>query len=127
MAARAANAVYGAEAMRASRDRLRDEHGDQRFFLFMADRAEYRVRKGSDGYLWDVQGYYGGDAEKLFYKGKGEGNFEEPIERAELQALWSHAIGPWFDLHAAFGNGGSEQCRFCPRSGRGAQHHQLGC
>ena len=96
--ARAADAIYGADAMRGSRDQLRDEQGNQRFFLFMADRAEYRVRQGKDGYLWDLQGYYGGDIDKFWYKSEGEGSFGEPIERAELQALWSHAIGPWFDL-----------------------------
>ena len=96
--ARAADAVYGADAMQASRDQLRDEQGKQRLFLFTADRTEYRVRKGSDGYLWDLQGYYGGDVDKFWYKSEGEGSFGEPIERAELQALWSHAIGPWFDL-----------------------------
>ena len=96
--ARAADAIYGPDAMRGSRDQLRDEQGNQRFFLFMADRAEYRVRQGKDGYLWDLQGYYGGDTDKFWYKSEGEGSFGEPIERAELQALWSHAIGPWFDL-----------------------------
>lgn len=100
--ARSADAIYGADAMRASRNQLRDEQGNQRSFLFLADRAEYRARKGRDGYLWDIKGYYGGDTDKLWYRSEGEGSFGKSPERAELQALWSHAIGPWFDVQTGF-------------------------
>ncbi|MGN3974139.1 copper resistance protein B [Tsuneonella sp. SYSU-LHT278] len=97
---RAADAIWGSEAMRASRDALRREHGGMTWFLFQGDRAEYRARQGDDGFLWDVQGYYGGDIDKLWFKSEGEGSFGEEIESAEVQALWSHAIGPWWDLQA---------------------------
>ncbi|WP_374406664.1 copper resistance protein B [Pelagerythrobacter sp.] len=97
---RAADAVWGAEAMRASRDHLRHEHGNQTYLWFQADRAEYRAREDADGYLWDVQGWYGGDLDKLWLKSEGEGSFGEPIEGAEVQALYSRAIGPWFDFQA---------------------------
>ena len=96
--ARAAEAIYGPEAMRVARDDLRRETGSQNFFWFMADRAEYRARQGRDGYLWDVQGYYGGDIDKFWFRSEGEGNFGEKPEQAEIQALWSHAIAPFFDL-----------------------------
>jgi len=95
---RAADAIWGADAMRPSRDQLASENGGQKFAWFMADRAEYRARAGGDGYLWDVQGWYGGDIDKLWMKSEGEGTFGEPIEQAEVQALWSHAIAPFFDL-----------------------------
>lgn len=95
---RAADAIWGAKAMRASRRALRIENGGMRYLWFQGDRAEYRAREGSDGYLWDVQGYYGGDIDKLWFKSEGEGSFGEKAESAEIQALWSHAIGPWWDL-----------------------------
>ncbi len=95
--ARAADDIWGAEAMRASRDQLAHEQGGQLYSFFMADRAELRSRSGRDGYLWDLQGYYGGDLDKLWVKSEGEGSFGERIGHAELQALWSHAITPWFD------------------------------
>ena len=98
--ARAADAIWGTEAMRRSRDALRDEQGGQSFAVLRADRFEYRARDGSDGYLWDIDAWYGGDIDKLWIKTEGEGSFGEPIEQAEVQALWSHAIGPWFDLQA---------------------------
>ena len=98
--ARAAEAIWGADAMRESREHLRDEQGGQTYFWFQGDRVEYRAREGGDGYLWDVQGYYGGDIDKLWFKSEGEGSFDEEIEGAEVQALYSRAIAPFFDLQA---------------------------
>lgn len=97
---RAADAIWGADAMRASRSALRTEHGGMKVFWFQGDRAEYRGREGGDGYLWDVQGYYGGDLDKFWFKSEGEGTFGESPETAEIQGLWSHAIGPWWDFQA---------------------------
>ena len=96
----AADAIWGAEAMRASREAAYDEHGNMRLFWFQGDRAELRMRAGKDGYLWDVQGYYGGDLNKFWFKSEGEGSFSEPVEQAEVQALYSRAIAPFFDLQA---------------------------
>jgi copper resistance protein B len=96
----AADAVWGAEAMRPSREALYQEHGDMQLFWFQGDRLEYRARDNKDGYLWDVQGYYGGDLDKFWFKSEGEGSFGEPIESAEVQALYSRAIVPFFDLQA---------------------------
>ena len=96
--ARAADAIWGAEAMRSSREQLAKEQGGQLFGSFRADRFEYRPRDGNDGFLWDVDAWYGGDIDKLWLKSEGEGAFGEGVEDAEVQALWSHAIGPWFDL-----------------------------
>ena len=98
--ARAADTIWGAEAMRKSREALRDEQGGQKFLWFMADRAEYQMREGKNGYLWDVQGYYGGDIDKFWFKSEGEGSFGEKAESAEVQALYSRAISPWFNLQA---------------------------
>ena len=96
--ARAAIAIWGAEAMEEAREALiRDTDGGMRLW-FQGDRLEYRVRAGEDGYLWDVQGYYGGDINKFWFKSEGEGSFGEPVEGAEVQALWSRAIAPFFDL-----------------------------
>ncbi|MGB3723508.1 MAG: copper resistance protein B [Pacificimonas sp.] len=95
---RAADAIWGEEAMRASRARLKHNQGGQTYFWFMADRADYRAREGGDGYLWDAQGYYGGDLERFWFETEGEGGFGEKIESADVQALYSRAIAPFFDL-----------------------------
>ena len=95
--ARAADAIWGAGAMRASRERLAYEQGGQTFGSFRADRFEYSAREGRDGYLWDLDAWYGGDIDKVWLKSEGEGAFGEGVEDADIQALWSHAITPWFD------------------------------
>jgi copper resistance protein B len=97
---RAADAIWGADAMAASRKSLRDTHGDFPVFWFQGDRLEYQSRAGDDGYLWDVQGYYGGPTSRLWFKSEGEGAFGERIEDAEVQALYSKAIAPYWDIQA---------------------------
>jgi copper resistance protein B len=97
---RAADAIWGADAMAASRAELQQMHGDYPLFWFQADRAEMQVREGSNGYLWDVQGYYGGTTSRFWFKSEGEGSFGERIEDAEFQALYAKAVAPFFDLQA---------------------------
>lgn len=98
--ARAADSIWGAEAMRASREQLRSENGGQTFAKVLIDRLEYKAHEGKDGYAWEGQAWYGGDIDKLVVRSEGEGTFGGKAERAEVQALWGHAIGPWFDLQA---------------------------
>jgi copper resistance protein B len=86
--------------MAEAREELRAEHGDMRVGKLLVDGIEARIRDGRDGYAWDAQGWYGGDIDKLWVKTEGEGEFGGAIEAAEVQALWSHAIGPFFDLQA---------------------------
>lgn len=97
---RAADAIWGADAMRASRRDLQATHGDYPLFWFQADRAELQVRDGADGYLWDLQGYYGGTTSRFWFKSEGEGSFGEGVDDAEFQALYSRAIAPFFDVQA---------------------------
>lgn len=93
-----ADRFVGPEKMAAARASLARDVSGMPLFWFMADRAELRARKGKDGYLWDVQGFYGGDIDKFWFKSEGEGTFGDKPETAQVQALWSHAIGPWWDL-----------------------------
>lgn len=97
---RAADAIWGAEAMRASRRALQQVHGDYPLFWFQVDRAEVQMRDGRDGYLWDIQGYYGGPTERLWFKSEGEGAFGAAPDDAEVQALYARAIAPFFDVQA---------------------------
>jgi copper resistance protein B len=107
--AHAADAVYGAQAMAESREAMREEHGAMRTGKVLLDRLEYRLANGRDGFAWDAQGWYGGDIHKLWLKSEGEGAFGEGVEHGEVQAFWSRAIDPWFDLQLGlrhdFGHG----------------------
>ena len=46
---------------------------------------------------WDVKGWSGGDVDRLWLRSEGE-RTNGVTENAELQALWGHAIGPWWDV-----------------------------
>jgi copper resistance protein B len=98
--AHAADAVWGEDSMAPSRDILRREHGDMTVSKILLDRLEWRGGNGQDGYEWDIQAWHGGDIDKIWLKSEGDGAFGEGLESAEIQALWSHAIDPWFDLQA---------------------------
>ncbi len=94
----AADTIFGAEIMAPVRKAVARENGEFTGGTFMLERLETRIADGADHYLWDAQGWYGGDIDKLWLK--SEGAFGGDVESAEVQALWSHAIGPWFDLQA---------------------------
>jgi copper resistance protein B len=64
------------------------------------DRAEARIGKGRDGWLVDAEAWFGKDIDKAVIKLEGEGPFGGRVEHLSAQALWSHAIGPYFDLQA---------------------------
>ena len=96
----AADAVWGSEAMAASREVLRREHGDMPAAKILLDRLEFQQRDGRDGFAWELQAWQGGDIDKLWLKSEGEARFGDGLEHGEVQALWSHAIDPWFDVQA---------------------------
>jgi copper resistance protein B len=96
--ANAADAIYGREAMQMGRHHLNEHHGGQKFFQVMANLAEYQLREGRDTYEWDAEAWYGGDMNRLWLKSEGEGAFGRSIETAELQALYSRALDPYWNL-----------------------------
>ena len=96
--ANAADAVYGPEAMHMGRHHLMKFHGGQKLYQVMFNVAEAQFREGRDGFEWDAAAWYGGDINRLWLKSEGEGEFGGPVEQAEVQALYSHAIGPYFNV-----------------------------
>ncbi len=94
----AADAIYGAPAMAPAREIVRKEHGDIKSGMILIDQLEAVIGKGKDGYAWDAQGWYGGDIDRLWVKTEGESRFGESPEHAEVQALWSRALDPWWNL-----------------------------
>lgn len=98
----AADAIWGADAMAPSRETLARENGGMRTGSVLVERLEARIAtdSGEDGYVWDVQAFYGGDINRFVIKTEGEGEFGGALEDAEIQALYSRAIGPFFDLQA---------------------------
>lgn len=96
----AADRVFDPGMMAASRAQLRKEHGGSLIGMVMLNIAEYQVRQGKDGYRWDGEAWYGGDINRLTLKSEGEGAFRDRLENAEIQALYSRALDPYWNLQA---------------------------
>lgn len=98
----AADSIWGEQAMAPSRKKLAHANGGMKTGVMLAERLEARLSAdgGEHGFLWDAQGWYGGDINRFVLKTEGEGEFGGAVEDAEIQALFSHAIGPFFDLQA---------------------------
>ena len=95
-----ADRVYAPETMASARGQLKREHGGTSHSMVLFNLAEYQFRNGRDGYRWDGEGWFGGDIDRLVIKSEGEGAVRGGLESAEAQALFSHAIGPYFNLQA---------------------------
>jgi copper resistance protein B len=97
----AADRYYEPSAMASARGLLRAEHGDTATFKIMANIAEFEPRSGGQGgYRWDGQAWYGGDINRFVLKTEGEGSGSDGVGNAEVQALFSRAIGPYTDVQA---------------------------
>ncbi|TZG29578.1 copper resistance protein B [Sphingomonas montanisoli] len=95
-----ADRQFAPAAMAEARHMMMREGGGQTMALIMFNIAEVQARKGSDGYRWDGEGWFGGDINRLTIKTEGEGARRGGVEAAEIQALYSRAIGPYFNLQA---------------------------
>lgn len=67
------------------------------FYFFQAEEFEYRLTDGEHSFNWDAQGWVGGDDNKFWVKTEGEVLFEDGVEEAEIQALYSRRISDFFD------------------------------
>ena len=97
---RAADRFYDPAAMAAANRQTRMEHGGMRFSQILFNLAEVQVRDGRDGYRWDGEGWFGGDIHRLVVKTEGEGTFRDRVGAAEVHALYSRAIDPYWNLQA---------------------------
>lgn len=95
-----ADRFFSAREMGQSRSIMMREQGGQNFHQVMFNLAEVQIRNGRDGYRWDGEAWFGGDINRLTLKTEGEGVFREGVDSAELQALYSRAVGPYFNLQA---------------------------
>lgn len=93
----AAETLFPAQEMAASRKSMAREMGPMTVTTVRFDRLEMQSGTGTDGWLWDMDIRHGADIDKLWFKSEGHAAFGHKPE-AEIQALWSHAIGPWFDV-----------------------------
>lgn len=96
--ANAADLHFDPAEMARAREQLRIENGEVITHAIVLDRLEATSGDGEEGYAWDIQGWYGGDINRFWWKSEGEGALDDDVEHAELQLLYSRAVTPYFDL-----------------------------
>jgi copper resistance protein B len=92
-----ADRYFPGERMAKARDALARE-GRFSTVALKVDELEYRVVNGSDGYGWAGEAWYGGDVDRIVVASEGEGETGQAPERAELRAVWRHALDPWWNI-----------------------------
>ncbi|PCG15754.1 copper resistance protein B [Sphingomonas adhaesiva] len=107
----AAGRFWGEDRMAMANHHLRQHHGGMTYRQVLFNLAEYQARKGGDGYRWDGDAWIGGDVDRLALKSEGEGAFGQRLEHGEVQALYSHALDPYWNVQGGvrqdFGRGPS--------------------
>ncbi len=96
----AADKLFDTRTMDESRAALRHENGAMTTSSVFFNLAEYRVQKGADAFRWDGEGWFGGDINRLVIKTEGEATVGKRLDSAEAQAVFSHAISPYFNVQA---------------------------
>ncbi len=95
-----ADRQFGPADMAKARSRMMTEEGGQLFYQVLFNLAEIQIRNGNGGYRWDGEAWFGGDINRLAIKSEGEGTFHWGVDSAEVQALYSRAVGPYYSLQA---------------------------
>ncbi len=74
-------------------------HDNRLKYYFRADRLEYRWNNdGDEKALWDVQGWIGGDYNKLWLESEGEWKRDKGVEAAQLEVFYARSIATFWDL-----------------------------
>ena len=98
--AHAADLLFDPAVMAAARKQLLAENGDVRTTAVLIDTLEASFGDGEEGYSWNAQGWTGGDINRFWWKTEGEGAFDGKLHDAEVQALYSRAVAPFWDVQA---------------------------
>lgn len=93
-----ADTYYGTEQMTAARKALFQSTSTSNGHMIMFEQFEWRQMDGHDAIAWDAKAWFGGDLDRLMIRSEGEAEIDGALEKAEVRALWSHAIGPYFNL-----------------------------
>lgn len=84
-----------------ARKTLQHHHGGESVLFAMADRLEYQTNEGEALSVWEAQGWYGGDINKIWLKTEGEYEHDDNrFEEAEIQVMYSRAISAFWDIQA---------------------------
>jgi len=78
---------------------------NQIYSKLIFDQLEHRWNDGPDTYVWDAQGWIGGDYNKLWVKTEGAYQPSSKVSGdSEVQVLYSKLIAPFWDLQVGLRN-----------------------
>jgi copper resistance protein B len=96
-----ADQYYGSDQMAVARREVLFEGGAQKTSYILFNQLEAQSVDSSDDLYWNGQAWYGGDTNKLWFKTEGRSSLNsQEVQDAELQALYSRAIAPYWDVQA---------------------------
>ena len=72
-------------------------HDKQVNWAVVVEQLEYQNYDSRDVLNWNANAWIGGDIDRLWLRTEGERE-NGVTHKAELQALWGHAISPWWEL-----------------------------
>lgn len=73
--------------------------GSQRFGRVLLDQLEWRPGASDDTGAWEIEGWYGGDLDKLWLRTEGEQSGSQ-TRNARGELLWDRAVDRWWSLQA---------------------------
>jgi copper resistance protein B len=65
--------------------------------FFLIDQLEWQDADKGSALRWEANGWIGTDTDRLLLRSEGE-RTNGVTQSAEFQALWGHAISPWWDV-----------------------------
>ncbi|MDE2249180.1 MAG: copper resistance protein B [Xanthomonadaceae bacterium] len=71
-------------------------HGNRALGMLLLDQLETVHGRAGNGQAWQVQGWYGGDRDKLWLRSEGDAG-GGVVEDGSVEALWDHAIASYWD------------------------------
>lgn len=70
-----------------------------RTFLLLVDKLEFQGNtRSADGLAWDIQGWSGGDIDRLGWRSEGAAAGHE-VE-ADVEVFWARAVSPFWEVQA---------------------------
>lgn len=74
-------------------------HDRQINWALIVEELEYQDVEQRSALSWKANAWVGGDIDRLWLRSEGERE-QGKTHKAELQALWGHAVSPWWELVA---------------------------
>ncbi len=70
----------------------------ERYGFLLIDNLEWRGGDGPNGLAWDLQGWYGGDVNRIWLRSDGQRNERlRSGSEAEAELLYGRLVSPYFD------------------------------